>query len=190
MVCFFATDRAHALCPPPTPEVDSVVKVCRPKAALAQNHRRPCPRTKLRERYGESGKKVTDTDSFGQHLYGHIDSFRYHFRPGENTSDSSIVKRNRQDFFPLLELSWKYKPPRHRTTGPPGKACRSLGQALSKTWAWFVFSQQTVPMHSALEALRGRLRGQGLPPQNKPCPIRPQTLPQTTTDFASTFRRT
>ena len=95
-----------------------MVKVCSPKSSLAQNHRRPCPRTKLRERYGESGKKVTDTDPFGQRLYGHIDSFRYHFRPEEDTSDSSIVKRNRQDYFPLLELSWKYKPPRHRSTGP------------------------------------------------------------------------
>ena len=104
-------------------------KVCSPKTSLAQNHRRPCPRTNLWERHGESGKKVTDTDSFGQHLYGHIDSFRYHFRPEEDTSETSVVNRNGQDYFPLLELSWKYKPPRHRTTGPPGH--RASGQGLS-----------------------------------------------------------
>ena len=152
-------------------------KVCSPKPSLAQNHRRPCPRTNLWERHGESGKKVTDTDPFGQHLYGHIDSFRYHFRPGEDTSETSVVNRNGQDYFPLLELSWKYKPPRHRTTGPPGKACRSLGQALSKTWARLVFQRQTVSMLYALHPPLRSIRWARSATQN-------QALPKTTADLA------
>ena len=94
---------------------------------------------------------------------------------------------------PRHRITGPRKVPDHQTTGSPDlrarsvvlwdKVCQRLGHGL-------FFSDRPCPCILPCKHLRGRFGGQGLQPKNKPCPIRPQTLPQTTTDFASTFRRT